>query len=106
MWEHEDQIPNSSFVFFRTRHSIVRVQGQATEKRKAGQQRQPATENARPYTRTNAGHEKTGARRNSRFRIMWLDPELLYEFDETATSTLKWKSRRALAVGVTIQVSN
>ena len=30
--------------FFRARHSIVRVQGQATEKRKAGQQHQPATE--------------------------------------------------------------
>ena len=43
---------------FRVRHSRVRVQGQATEKRKAGQQRPPATENARPNTRTNAGHEK------------------------------------------------
>ena len=52
------------FFFFRVKHSVVRVQGQATEKCKAGQQRPPATENARPNTRTNAGHEKTEARRN------------------------------------------
>ena len=43
---------------FRVKRSIVRVQGQATEKRKAGQQRPPATENARPNTRTNVRHEK------------------------------------------------
>ena len=50
-------------MFFRARHSIVRVQRQATEKRKAGQQHQPATENTRPDTRTNARHGKMGALR-------------------------------------------
>ena len=76
------------------------AQVQAKEKRKAGQQHQPATENTWPNTRTDARRRKKGAQRNiSALKIRTAGCAMNSEFSVSQDRSLHgvWRTKMACA---------